>query len=77
MSDNERPKHPPKHCPDCGSENINYVELMTNFRGNAIYDTYCEDCGWSGDISPDSDLDYYRVEAQEEWRRIKNLIGEK
>ena len=60
----DRPKHPPKHCPCCGSTNINYVELMTNFRGSIIWDTYCKDCEWSGDINPDIDLDYYRIEAQ-------------
>lgn len=52
-----RVKHPPKRCPECGSTNINYVDLATE-RGNIVYDTYCYDCNWSGDISPDSDLDY-------------------
>jgi len=71
----KRDKHPPKNCPNCGSDNINYVELMTNFRGNAIYDTYCKECGWSGNISPDSDLNYYRVEAQEDWERLMKTMG--
>ncbi|KXB08682.1 hypothetical protein AKJ59_00670 [candidate division MSBL1 archaeon SCGC-AAA385M02] len=76
MSDKERPKHPPKHCPNCGSENINYIECFTNFRGNIAWDTYCKDCEWSGDISPDSDLDYYRVEAQETFEEIQKAEEE-
>jgi len=64
-----RPKHPPKYCPNCGHPVNNYVEGMTNFRGSISWDTYCKECEWSGDIRPDSDLDYYRVEAIEthEW----------
>jgi len=53
-----RVKHPPKLCPECGSTNINYVELATVKRGSLVYDTYCYDCDWSGDISPDADLDF-------------------
>jgi len=47
--------HPPKHCPNCGSTNIESV-VGKNNQGSAIHDTYCRDCEWSGDISPDSDL---------------------
>lgn len=47
--------HPPKHCPNCGSTDINSV-VGKNNQGSAIHDTYCENCMWSGDISPDSDL---------------------
>ena len=65
MTNNEREKHPPKHCPNCGSKHINYVECMAYFRGSICWDTYCDDCNWSGDVRPDSDLDYYRAEAIE------------
>jgi len=65
-------KHPPKHCPQCGSGNTNYVELWAKsqwmcdtknpdwipFQGIG-YDTYCYDCEWSGDIEPDEDMNIY------------------
>lgn len=54
--------HPPKRCPNCGSSAIEFV-IGENNHGSAIYDTYCEDCTWSGDISPDSDLRVYRGSA--------------
>ncbi|GAG15593.1 unnamed protein product [marine sediment metagenome] len=47
--------HPPKHYPNCGSTDINSV-VGKNNQGSAIHDTCCENCMWSGDISPDSDL---------------------
>lgn len=56
-----REKHPPKHCPECGAVNIHSVEMSTEKRGSLVWDAYCYDCGWSGDINPDSDLDYYPV----------------
>lgn len=56
-------KHPPKLCPQCGSDNIHYVEQTDN-RGSIVWDTYCYGCYWSGDIRPDSDLDYYGLRNQ-------------
>jgi hypothetical protein len=44
---------PPKHCPNCGSTNIHNQELVSRHRTSELYDTYCRDCTWSGDISPD------------------------
>jgi len=69
MTNKERPKHPPNFCPNCGSDKINYVELMSNFRGSILWDTFCKDCEWSGDVRPDKDHDFYRHEAQEDWER--------
>lgn len=51
--------HPPERCPKCGSSNIEFV-IGKNNLDDAVYDTYCEDCTWSGDIIPDSDLRVYR-----------------
>ena len=49
-------KHPPEHCPNCGSTNIHNQELESGHQFSELYDTYCRDCKWSGDISPDVQL---------------------
>ncbi len=46
----------PKCCPNCGESGLDAVVLY-DVKPNEItvvYDCYCEKCGWSGDISPDS-----------------------
>lgn len=59
----EGEEHPPKLCPNCGSGKINWVTLISgDGRESLIYDTYCYDCRWSGDISPDADLDFHDSE---------------
>jgi hypothetical protein len=50
---NDYEKRPPKHCPNCGSINIHNQELISRHPTSELYDTYCRDCEWSGDISPD------------------------
>jgi hypothetical protein len=50
---NEYEKRPPKHCPNCGSTNTHNQELISRHPTSELYDTYCRDCTWSGDISPD------------------------
>ena len=49
-------KHPPKHCPNCGSTNLHNQEMVAHSYSSELYDTYCRDCTWSGDISPDKHL---------------------
>jgi len=71
----KRDKHPPKRCPNCGSDDIIYVEFFTISRGNIVWNTRCKTCGWRGEIRPDSDLNYYRVEAQEDWERLMKTMG--
>ena len=70
---------PPKHCPDCGGTNINYVELWHRsqdmckpsdpdwhpFEGIS-YDTWCEDCETCFDIFPNRHLGYYWYDAHPE-----------
>ena len=46
-------KYTPKCCPNCGSTNIHNQELESGSNCSELYDTYCRDCEWSGDISPD------------------------
>lgn len=49
-------KNKPKFCPSCGARGLDAVVLY-DIKPNeitVIYDCYCEKCGWSGDISPDS-----------------------
>ena len=46
----------PKHCPKCGSTNIHNQELEPSNDLEELYDVYCRDCEWSGDISPDLPL---------------------
>jgi hypothetical protein len=50
-------KRSPKHCPNCGSINIHNQELESRHPTSELYDAYCRDCQWSGDISPDIPLD--------------------
>ena len=40
-------------CPKCKKELVNKIELIDNC-GNVGYDCYCDNCGWSGDIFPDT-----------------------
>jgi len=59
----------PKFCPNCGKKMNDIVECYSGYpenywidshgvqRSNLIYDCYCDECEWSGDISPDDDLD--------------------
>ena len=49
-------KKKPKRCPNCGSTNIHNQELESGRRFEELYDVYCRDCEWSGDISPDLPL---------------------
>ncbi len=46
----------PKYCPNCGKKGLDVVILydVKPDEVTVIYDCYCEKCGWSGDISPDS-----------------------
>ncbi len=46
-------KYAPKHCPNCGSTNLHNMPLEPKNEWEELYDTYCRDCEWSGDISPD------------------------
>jgi len=43
----------PKHCPNCGSTNIHIQEMESPYDLSELYDVFCRDCKWSGDISPD------------------------
>jgi len=47
----------PKRCPNCGSTNIHIQELESPHELAELYDVFCRDCKWSGDISPDLDVD--------------------
>lgn len=47
----------PKRCPNCGSTNIHVQELVSPLDLAELYDVYCRECGWSGDISPDLSLE--------------------
>lgn len=63
---------PPKHCPDCGGTNINYVALWHRsqwkcnpsdqnwkpFEGTS-YDVWCKDCETSFYIFPNRHLGHY------------------
>jgi RNase P subunit RPR2 len=45
----------PRFCTRCGKlleGNNATVELIDN-NGKTVWDTYCENCDWSGYISPD------------------------
>ena len=64
--------YPPKHCPECGGKNINYVELWHNshyssepsnpewrpFEGIS-YDVWCKDCETCFDVFPNRHLGIY------------------
>ncbi|MGD0994080.1 MAG: hypothetical protein ABR909_00985 [Candidatus Bathyarchaeia archaeon] len=50
----------PKHCPNCGSPNIHIQEMQAQSKASEVYDIYCRDCEWSGDISPDIPLSKLR-----------------
>jgi len=50
-------KVPPKRCPNCGSTNIHVQEMVSPYDLAELYDVYCRDCEWSGDISPDLPLE--------------------
>lgn len=41
----------PKYCPRCGAADLDVVEVGDGEY--AVYDVFCRDCGFSGDISPD------------------------
>ncbi|MGD0070179.1 MAG: hypothetical protein ABSB71_01295 [Candidatus Bathyarchaeia archaeon] len=47
----------PRRCPNCGSTNIHIQELESPHNLSELYDVYCRDCKWSGDISPDLSLE--------------------
>lgn len=43
-----------KHCPGCGSTNIDQgPNLERPDSEERVFDVYCQDCKWSGDVSPD------------------------
>jgi len=47
----------PKRCPNCGSKSIRVQELESPHDLAELYDVFCRDCKWSGDISPDLSLE--------------------
>ena len=46
----------PKRCPNCGSKSIRVQELESPHDLAELYDVFCRDCKWSGDVSPDLPL---------------------
>ena len=67
-------KFTPKHCPNCGSANIHNQPLESPFDTSELYDTYCRDCEWSGDISPD--LPFSKGEdAKQKRKKTRNNYG--
>ena len=51
----------PRFCPGCGKpladDGRNWVQEMVPAKeGQELYDCFCDECGWSGDISPDVDI---------------------
>jgi len=65
----------PKHCPNCGSTNIHNQELEPSNDLEELYDVYCRDCEWSGDISPDLPIPKEKV-SREEAKELKALNRE-
>jgi hypothetical protein len=62
----ERKEQMPKYCTNCGKRIRKYSstgrELQIhcfNNAGDGMYDIYCWNCGWSGDIRPDSETELY------------------
>ena len=64
--------HPPKYCPNCGSENIEYVSLWSKSNWLAdpknpkwkpfsgiVFDTYCYDCKMCYDVEDSRDTEIY------------------
>jgi predicted nucleic-acid-binding Zn-ribbon protein len=51
----------PKRCPNCGSANIHVQEMQSPYETSELFDVYCRDCEWSGDISPDIPLSKARL----------------
>jgi hypothetical protein len=49
-------KSKPNCCPNCGESGLDAVVLydVKPDEITVVYDCYCEKCGWSGEISPDS-----------------------
>lgn len=45
------------YCPGCGSQLEDIQPMDDIAQEMTIYDCYCESCGWSGEISPDSEAD--------------------
>jgi len=62
-------KFKPRFCPNCGTKLkdivIAYRELHNDLI-EIVYDCYCENCGWSGDIAPDSVHGIDKSELEEE-----------
>lgn len=63
----------PKFCPSCGAKLLRIsgtkIWIMPlGERENRVdtFDVYCDECEWSGDISPDSLDDYYEMKRQEQ-----------
>jgi predicted nucleic-acid-binding Zn-ribbon protein len=63
----------PKHCPNCGSANINNQEMDAPSDSSELYDTYCRDCEWSDDISPDIPLSKLRGRKTEKKEGCNSL----
>lgn len=61
----------PKHCPKCGSTNLDIQELGSPHDYEEWYDVYCRDCEWSGDISPDLPAALVEKVCPEEKKELK------
>lgn len=60
----------PKYCPNCAKPLGDIQpcwgeewEYEGERFANTVYDCYCSACDWSGDISPDDEIDIPKEEA--------------
>ena len=53
------PELKPKFCPNCGKplRGKNAVQPYVTLDYNTDYNTYCNACGWSGDINPNEETE--------------------
>ena len=53
----------PNFCPHCGAKILG-EPVPLELDGELRWDTYCDKCGWSGDILPDKGIEYFKTHEE-------------
>lgn len=68
----ENTPHPPKFCPECASDEVDYSQCCDYEDTTSLYyNCICKKCGWQGNIHPFEDKYYYKRQGLDAYTGAK------